>query len=75
MKKILLLVFPIILLSWCGQSKPAVDNTQNKTSISTWETKNEVNDTNVDSWNSILTSGSNEKETKEAMDIIEWLLK
>jgi len=76
MKKLLLVVFPIILLSWCGQTKPVWDS--NKTTV-TWNNDTVINNItwyNPITWNeespSIITE---KKQTKEALDIIDGLLK
>ena len=74
MKKIWLLILSIILLAWCSQTKLSKDtnlsNTwnktvKNKTTISSWTTSKIIKN----------LKDTNDPDTKEVLNIINWLLK
>jgi len=76
MKKIWLLILSIILLTWCGQTKVSNSNNTNKTwnIVVKWE-----NISNTISWTTskIIKNlkDTNDPNTKEVLNIINWLLK
>ncbi len=74
MKKIWLLILFIILLAWCSQTKLSKDtnlsNTwnetvKNKTTLSSWTTSKIIKN----------LKDTNDPNTKEVLNIINWLLK